>query len=256
VSGRRALLVALLLGAGILPLAADMGAPPALPIKNAPYNGRFTFARVSFRPAMWGSGPYEWGLDLGWNHDYPRADTHFMKILNETTSVDLNMDAVIYGFDDPEIFKYPFAYVSEPGRWSVNEKEIAGLRAYLQKGGFVMFDDFLARDFVILEDVMRRALPEARFIEVALDHPLWDSFFKIAEPPRVHPYPQLARGIASRYLGIFEDNDPKKRLLAIADYNNDVGEYWEFSDTGFVPIDLSNEAYKLGVNYVIYAMTH
>ena len=59
-----------------------------------------------------------------------------------------------------------------------------------------------------------------------------------------------------QYLGLFEDNDPTKRLAVIANYNNDIGEYWEFSDVGWYPIDLSNEAYKLGVNYVIYAMTH
>ena len=65
-------------------------------------------------------------------------------------------------------------------------------------------------------------------------------------------------GISARptFHGIFEDNDPEKRLLAVANYNHDLGEFWEFSDTGWVPVDLSNEAYKFGVNYVIYAMTH
>jgi hypothetical protein len=58
------------------------------------------------------------------------------------------------------------------------------------------------------------------------------------------------------YLGLHEKNDPERRLMVIANYNNDIGEYWEFSDVGWYPIDLSNEAYKLGVNYVIYAMTH
>jgi hypothetical protein len=256
VRARSALPAAAVLLAGVLPLAADLGAPPPLPIRNEPYNGKFTFARVSFRPAVWGPGNYEWGLDLGWNHDFPKADSHFAKILDELTTIDPNQDAVIYGFDDPELFKYPFAYVSEPGRWAANEKEIVALRAYLQKGGFVMFDDFLARDMANLEGIMRQVLPEARFLEVPLDHPIWDSFFKIADPPRVHPYPQLSRGIPSRYFGIFEDNDPHKRLLVIADYNNDISEYWEWSDTGLLPIDLSNEAYKVGVNYVVYAMTH
>ena len=155
---RRALLVALVTLAGILPLAADIGAPPALPIRNAPYNGKFTFARISFQPARWGPGNYEWGLDLGWNHDYPRSDSHFVKILKETTSIDPSADAVILGFDDSELFKYPFAYVSEPGRWALNEKEATGLRAYLQKGGFVMFDDFLARDFSNLESIDRKSV--------------------------------------------------------------------------------------------------
>ncbi len=66
-------------------------------------------------------------------------------------------------------------------------------------------------------------------------------------------------GVAARrstYQGIFEDNDPKKRLMAIANYNGDIGEFWEWSDTGYAPIDLSNEAYKVGVNYMIYGLTH
>jgi hypothetical protein len=58
------------------------------------------------------------------------------------------------------------------------------------------------------------------------------------------------------FLGIFEDNDPKKRLIAIANYNNDLGENWEYSDTGFLPVEASNESYKFGVNYFIYGLTH
>ena len=58
------------------------------------------------------------------------------------------------------------------------------------------------------------------------------------------------------YFGIFEDNDPTKRLMVIANHNNDVAEYWEWSGTGFFPVDPSNEAYKLGVNYMMYALTH
>jgi hypothetical protein len=253
---RRPLLGATLLLAGLLPLRADVAAPPEPPIKNAPYNGRFAFNRIRFQPSAWRPGPYEWGLDLGWNHDYPRADTHFAKILQETTTIALNDDAVILAFDDPEVFKYPIGYVSEPGRWTLNEKEAAGLRAYLLKGGFLIFDDFRGRDLQNLEAMMRKALPEARFQEVPLTHAVWDSFFRITEPPSVSPYGGFRGGGAPRYLGIFEDNDPRRRLLAIANHNNDIGEYWEFSDTGFVPIDLSNEAYKLGVNYVVYAMTH
>jgi len=138
------------------------------------------------------------------------------------------------------------------GYWTLNEKEAAGLRAYLQKGGFLIIDDFVGRDMLNLEIQMQKVLPEARFIEVSDEHPIFDSFFKIT-PPRTHPYRRFLR---ATYHGIFEDNDPSKRLLVMADYNNDITEYWEFSDTGFVPIDLSNEAYKLGVNYLVYAMTH
>ena len=67
-----------------------------------------------------------------------------------------------------------------------------------------------------------------------------------------HPY----RAVPAYFLGVYEDNDPAKRLMIVANYNNDIGESWEFSDTGFIPIEISNVAYKLGVNYVVYAMTH
>jgi len=237
----------------VLPLRADLGAPPEVPYENTPYNGKFSFVRLKFRPSMWGPGNYQWGLDLKWNHDYPRGETHFAKILEETTSIETNAGGNIIGLDDPELFKYPVAYMCELGYWTLQGKEAENLRAYLQKGGFLILDDFVQRDMMNLEIQMQQVLPEARFIEVPKNHGVWDSFFKIEEPPQFHP---LRNFLRTSYLGIFEDNDPQKRLLVMVNYNNDIGEYWEFSDTGFLPIDLSNEAYKLGVNYVIYAMTH
>jgi hypothetical protein len=58
------------------------------------------------------------------------------------------------------------------------------------------------------------------------------------------------------YFAIFENNDPRGRMLALANYNNDLAEYWEWSATGMFPVDLTNEAYKLGVNYIVYGVTH
>ena len=69
--------------------------------ENPPYDGKFTFARVKFRPSEWGPGRYEWGLDLKWNHDYPRGDRHLMTILRETTTIDPNMAPVIVGAAAP-----------------------------------------------------------------------------------------------------------------------------------------------------------
>ena len=83
--------------------------------------------------------------------------------------------------------------------------------------------------------------------------PVWDSFFRIDENDLVQPG---IYGPPVQYLGLFEDNDPKKRLMVIANYNNDVGDAWQWSGQGFIPIDITNEAYKLGVNYVMYALTH
>jgi hypothetical protein len=100
---------------------------------------------------------------------------------------------------------------------------------------------------------MARVLPDGRLVEIDVSHPVFDAFFKMDSLPPTHPY---RRGAATAYYGIFEDNDPTKRLMVMVNYNNDIAESWEFSDEGFWPIDLSNQAYKLGVNYVIYGLTH
>jgi hypothetical protein len=146
---------------------------------------------------------------------------------------------------------------------ALTPKEVANFRAYLLKGGFAIFDDFFGRATWVLEEQMRQVMPELRFIEIPPDHTVWDSFFKIAEPPRGRGGGGGGmrggfggRGMTTTYMGLFEDNDPKKRLMAIGDYNGDIGEFWEWSDTGYAPIDLSNEAYKVGVNYMIYGLTH
>ena len=135
----------------------------------------------------------------------------------------------------------------------MDEDEVKGLRAYLAKGGFMIFDDFRARDWDNLQDQMRLAFPTGQWIELDPSQPVWHSFFEIDDPhSMVPPY----GGLPPMFYGLFENNDRNGRLMAIANVNNDIGEYWEFSDTGYAPVDLSNEAYKFGVNYFIYGLTH
>jgi hypothetical protein len=208
------------------------------------YDGRFAFVRLRYQGGF--------RRDPGWAHDYPRADWHFQRILEEITLARTFRDeSNIMTLDDPDLGLYPVAYLSEPGFWTLNDAETAGLRSYLQKGGFIIFDDFRGtRDWGNLQARMAEVLPEARWVTLDASHPVFHSFFEIDALVEQGYYGP------AQFLGIFEDNDPEKRLLAIADYNHDLGEFWEFSDTGWVPVDLSNEAYKYGVNYVIYAMTH
>ena len=158
-------------------------------------------------------------------------------------------------FKDTALFRYPIAYVSEPGCWSMTQEEVAGLRAYLLKGGFLIFDDFGdwgRRELMNTEFQLRRAIPGAKLVQLDATHPIFDSFFHIKSLDIID---RTYRGIPE-YWALFQDNDPKKRMLAILNVNNDVGENWEFSNTGFVPIPISNESYKLGVNYLVYALTH
>jgi len=249
----RSLIFALALTAvAALPGSADHE-PPDVPYENVPYNGRFTFIRLKFTPSYWGPGDYMWGLDLKWNHDYPRAGAHLSTILENLTTMDPNPTENILAMDDPELFKYPWAYLCEVGFWTLTESETRGLREYLLKGGFLVVDDFVLHHWDNFEVQMHRVLPGARFIEIDPSDPIFDTFFKIDTSKYIHPYYPELRPV---YYGIYEDNDPNKRIMVLVNYNNDIGEYWEWSDSGLVPIALSNEAYKLGINDVIYGLTH
>lgn len=220
---------------------------------NVPYDGRFTWVRVRYvMPDFSSSSGFRGGRDQPWSHDYPRGERHFTKIVSELSSARVRLGASnILTLDDPLLGKYPVAYMAEPGFWRPNDKEVLGLRNYLAKGGFIIFDDFAGQHWLNFESQMRRVLPNARAIPLDTSHPIFDSFYKIRSLDYTHPY----YGLKAVFYGFFEDNDPKKRLLAIANYNNDLSEMWEFSDVGMFPLDMSNEAYKLGVNYVIYALT-
>jgi hypothetical protein len=215
-------------------------------LENIPYNGQFTFARIRY-----GRG---W-LGGNWAHDYPRADRHLPQILHDLTTLDPNLGASnVFELEDPAIFEYPMIYVSEPGFWPrMSDEATANLRQYLLKGGFVIFDDFEEGHLYNVEAQLRRALPELRMIQIDVNHPIFHTFFEMKSIEFPHP---MGYDLTPHYYGLFEDNDPNRRMLAIINQNSDLAEYWEWSDTGMFPVDFTSEAYKLGVNYVVYSMTH
>jgi len=148
---------------------------------------------------------------------------------------------------------YPWAYLCEPGFWTATDEERENLRNYLFKGGFLVVDDFFGDHWYNFERQMQRLLPDNRMVELDESHPIFHSFYEIED------LSLLARGYRGRpptYYGVFEDDDPTKRLMVIVNFDADIGDYWEWSDMAYTPIDLSNEAYKLGINYIIYSMTH
>ena len=145
---------------------------------------------------------------------------------------------------------YPLLYFSEPGTWGVTPAEEENLREYFQRGGFAIFDDFDGPwQWAAFMSSMKRVLPERKMERLTLDHPIFQCFYEIETLDMVAP---RSYGPAEFY-GM---SDETGRLQVIVNFNNDIGDFWEWSDTDFFPVSLSNEAYKLGVNYVIYALTH
>lgn len=225
------------------------------PEDGPPYDARVTFVRLRYKTAAdpgFGMGG-GFNREPPWHHDYPRAERNLMHIIEEvTTALPMVDNSRIIDVGDSALFKYPIAYMSEPGFWTMNEQEVENLRNYLLKGGFLIFDDFGGSHWTNFSLQMSRVLPQARWIKLSAAHPIFHAFFEISTLDNLQP---SYRGYPEFY-GLFENNDPGKRMLAIANYNDDIGENWEWSDTGFLPVDVSNEAYRFGVNYMVYALTH
>ena len=242
-------------------------------LPNTPYDGRFTFVRVNYESTPDG---YWYGGQPAWAHGYPVAEENLMKIMNEVSYLGARDEAFnSIRFDDPELCKYPIAYVIEPDWWAITGTEEAALRAYMRKGGFVIVDDFKVRgsrgfggggaaEFVregggggggwpTFEAMMKHIMPEGRFVDMQASDPVFHSFFEITT---LGNFPQAYIPGQPSFRGLYEDNDPSKRLMMIVNYNTDISQYWEWSGRGFRPFDETNEAYKLGVNYVMYGLTH
>jgi hypothetical protein len=231
---------------------------------NTRYDGRFTFARLKYTGA---AGNTYYKALPSWAHGYARTDSgvpaehQLMQILAAISSVHPRVDdANVFALDDPELCKFPVSYMTEAGFWILTDKEAKAFGAYLRKGGFVIFDDF--RDpsrfggggWPVFEDDIRRVLPGADIVDLEITHPIFHSFFDIDSFDIIPQYYDTS--VRPKIRGIFENNDRSKRLMAIINFNTDISNFWEFSGTGLKPVDQSNEAFELGVNYIIYGLTH
>jgi hypothetical protein len=214
------------------------------------YNGKFTFTRIRY-----GGRGFGFRGGAAWAHDYPLADENLPTVLSEISVVQPTLGrSNVFDLEDRSFFQHPIIYLSEPGFWGITDEGARNLREYLLKGGFIIFDDFEAEQWRNFEEQFRRALPEHEytFIELDVTHPIFHSFFDLQKLDTPHP---LVR-VTPVYYGIFEQNDPTRRMLAMVNYNSDLAEYWEWSGRGFFAIDPTNDAYKLGVNYILYGLTH
>ena len=212
---------------------------------NVPYDGRFTVVRLRYR---------QYG---GWWADYPEMERNLTAMMSELTSVHANTESSnVYDMDDPELMQYPIAYLSEPGYWEPTQSEALGLREYLDRGGFLIVDDFhYANEWYVFESAMRRVRPDAVIHRLDVTHPIFNSFFQIRTLEVPYPGRLGERGLMGEFYGIYEDNDPDKSLEIVINYNMDIGDYMEWSFTNPYAIAPTNEAFKFAINYIIYGLT-
>jgi hypothetical protein len=218
----------------------------------------FVFARLACSNRdSWQYWPRYWPDNPPWHHDYPYSDEFFISLLHELTGVRVTRNSYkIVRLDSPEIFNYPFLYLSEPGFMVLNEKEISNLGEYIRRGGFIMADDFRTGAYLggrdeleVLRYYLKRAVPERELTRLDLSHPIFHTFFDIDTLDMTPPYGNFV----PQFWGM---SDEHGKLQLIANYNNDIGDFWKYLDQGDKPLKDSSGATRLGINYVIYAMSN
>jgi hypothetical protein len=216
----------------------------------------FTFVRAvytSLRP---------WGYYKGWYTDWPKADRQFLLGLQRLTNIRVAKEGKTIPLTDPELFRHPFLYAVEVGQWDLSDEEAASLGEYLRRGGFLFCDDFWGSlEWANFERNMRRVLPECRIIELPRDHPLFHAYYDIQE---VIQTPNVGNAIERR--PTYEQDgfvphcrgisDESGRLMVVINWNTDLGDAWEWADLPGYPARYSTYAYQVGINAIVYSMSH
>jgi hypothetical protein len=219
----------------------------------------FTFARIRYTRDP--SGPGEWYVD------YPDADLHFSARLTEVTGLKSDPKGKVLKLTDEDLSNYPFIYLVEGGSLALSDTEVQALRSYLLGGGFLMVDDFWSESqWKHLAAQMKRVFPEREPVELDLKHPIFHSWYDLKEKPQV---PNVGRGVNSQFDGITWECvdckganyrallDDTGRVMAIFCHNTDLGDGWEREGNEYYFQEFSlKKAYPMGINIVVYALTH
>ena len=219
-------------------------------------SAEFHFARL-----VYDSGMGHWGRRGGWATDYPEADYHFMQGVRRLTNLDASEGGRLVRPLDEELFKYPWLYAVEVGRWYLSLEEAERLREYLLRGGFLVVDDFHGTyQWASFLESMHRVFPDRPILDLQPDDPilhvLYDLDQRIQIPGRQYIWSGATYerdGYYPHWRGIFDDEG---RLMVAINFNMDLGDAWEHADWPEYPEKMTALAYRFGINYVIYAMTH
>jgi hypothetical protein len=261
----------------LLCLVASL-ASPELAAQRVPFDARlegttavdpdgseFHFARLMYRDG--GSGRRGFG-NRSWTTDMPEAEHFFMEGLTRLTLVDGTPVSIYNGAGseridllDGRVYDYPFLYGVEVGRWALNAEEVATLRDYLLRGGFLMVDDFHgSQQWAGFVAEMKRVFPDRAIVDIQDDdevlHVLYDVDERIQIPGLAALYNNTTYeqdGKEPIWRGIYDDSG---RLIVAINHNMDLGDAWEHADTPGYPEPMTALAYRFAVNYVIYSMTH
>ncbi len=221
----------------------------------------WAFARLRYPSSRSsGRGGY-WGFRSSWTTDYPKADRQFVQGVRRLTRLHTRSVEQVVDLESDEIFNWPWIYAVEVGQWGLTDAQCKKLREFLLRGGFLMVDDFHGtREWSIFMASMSRVFPDRPVVETensdAIFHVLYDLDQRF-QVPGISPlsggvtYEQ--DGVEPRWRGIYDD---KGRIMVAICHNMDLGDAWEWADHPRYPERYASLAYRIGVNYIIYSMTH
>ncbi|HJR69272.1 MAG TPA: DUF4159 domain-containing protein [Gammaproteobacteria bacterium] len=224
--------------------------------EGGPPEAEFHMARLAYySPGCAGSRGY---CNPMWAIDYPHAEAHFLPAVERMTRVQVAPDSRHLTADDDDLFDYPWLFLQQPGRgWVPQGEEVERLREYLERGGFLVVDDFHGEyEWATFREAIAAVLPGRAIVDIpdgdALHGIMFDLDKRTQIPGERHLGWQQMEG-PPHWRGIYDDHG---RLMVAINHNIDMGDAWEHADDAHYPAPMTATAYRFGVNYVIYAMTH
>jgi hypothetical protein len=259
----RALRATLIVAAVLCPLLViGASALDGTPRETArPPATEFEFVRLiypenpEFARRGWGFGGYRWMTDA------PEAETHLLQGIRRLTRINAASEGTAVRLDDDSVFDHPFLYAVEVGGWELSDTEIARLREYLDRGGFLVVDDFHGTlEWEGFMHSMRRVYPDHPVVEIPDSDEVFHVLYELIERPQI---PSIYGAMTGRtfekdgytphWRGIYDDTG---RLVVVINWNMDLGDAWEHADNPNYPQPLTAIAYRFAINYLLYSMTH
>jgi Domain of unknown function (DUF4159) len=207
----------------------------------------------------YGDGNWTQGFSM-WTQDYPRADRHFLLAVRRLSRINARSVEQPVNLDDgDDVYNWPWLYAVQPGRWSLTDDQAAKLRDYLLRGGFFMADDFHGTvEWQVFQERMKVAFPDRSIVDIPSSDPIFHTMFDLDDRYRITGAEHLAlgyknNGVEPRWMGIYDDHG---RVMVAISFNSDIGDSWEWSNDPRYPQKFSDLGMRIGVNYVIYDMTH
>jgi hypothetical protein len=229
------------------------------------HKAEWAFARLMYPPG-WNDGyagrdnPDWWEGDSLWTQDFPRADRHFSAAVRRLTRIDTRSVEQCVNLDDGnDVYNWPWLYAVQVGEWGITDTEAKKLRDYLLRGGFFMADDFHGTlEWQVFEHSMKLVFPDRPIVEIPNSDPIFHTVYDLDSRYQIVGHDHLWEGhkndgYVAHWRGIYDD---KGRLMVAISFNSDVGDSWEWADDPEYPERYSALGIRIGINYIVYAMTH